>query len=130
VDVPSRGRDLVRLAGSGSGYRGALVADGAEAGRRLGRELAWELSARSRPWRVALGPLELGSLAVDSFVEALPGAVCTPVDPIPVVRRGMSGDVAEYLSPSVRRTLRKAQNRLARDGRSLTVRFSRDRNRI
>jgi len=130
VDVETRGRDQVRLAGSGSGYRGALVAEDGAAGVRLGQELAAQLRARSRPWRMALGPLEVGSPAVDSLLAALPGAVCTPVDAIPVVRRESTDEIDHYLSPSVRRTLRKAHNRLGRDGRTLTVRFSRDRTRI
>jgi hypothetical protein len=130
VDVPARGRDLVRLAGSGSGYRGALVADGPRAADRLGRELAAALSGRDRPWRIALGPLDVGSAGAGALVAALPGAAYASVDSIPVVRRDGTSDVDAYLSSTVRRTLRKARNRLGRDGRALTVRFSRDRNRI
>ena len=52
------------------------------------------------------------------------------VDPIPVVRRGASRSATDYLSDGLQRTLRKSRNRLARDGHTQSVAFTRDRIRI
>jgi Acetyltransferase (GNAT) domain len=124
------GTGEVRLAGAGSGHRTALLADGADAAARLGRDLAELFSARAGSWRVDLGPLEPGSPVVAELTDSLPGLAVDLVEAVPVVVRTGSAVAEDYLPTGVRRTLRKASNRLDRDGRELTVRFSRDRNRV
>ncbi len=53
------------------------------------------------------------------------------VDPIPMIRREPGLDEAtDYLSPAMRRTLRKATNRLASDYRTFDVRFTRSHSEI
>lgn len=130
VSVPGPGPDLIRLAGSGWGHRGALLAATPDAAGRLGRAMAAALSARTTAYRLSLGPLDVGCEAAQALVEALPGTVCAPVDPVPVVRLGAGRHSGDYLTGAVQRTLRKAGNRMARDGRALDVRFTSDRARI
>ena len=130
VDTTGPGHDLVRLAGSGSGHRGALLADGPEAAELLGHALADALVTRTRSFRLSLGPVDAGSGPVDALTRALPGSVAASVDPIPVVRRDGSLLAGDYLSDGMRRTLRKSANRVAKDGHVLSVAFTRDRARI
>jgi hypothetical protein len=130
VDSTGPGLDLVRLAGSGSGHRGALLADGLHAADHLGHALADSLVTRTRNFRLSLGPVDAASPAVQALTRALPGAVAAKVDPIPVVRRGSSRLAAEYLTDGLQRTLRKSANRLSKDGHSVSVAFTRDRTRI
>ncbi|MFI5099243.1 MAG: GNAT family N-acetyltransferase [Actinomycetes bacterium] len=130
VDSTGPGLDLVRLAGSGSGHRGALLADSQAAADHLGRALAESLVTRTRNFRLSLGPVDAGASAVEALTRALPGAVAATVDPIPVVRRGSSRVAADYLTDGLQRTLRKSANRLAKDGHSLSIAFTRDRTRI
>jgi hypothetical protein len=130
VDTTGAGHDLVRLAGSGSGHRGALLADGAAAAEALGRALADALVTRTRSFRLSLGPVDANSTPVAALTRALPGSVAASVDPIPVVRRGGSHVATDYLSDGMRRTLRKSANRVTKDGHVLSVAFTRDRARI
>ena len=130
VDTTGPGHDLVRLAGSGSGHRGAMLADGVEAAGWLGRALADALVTRTRAFRLSLGPVDAASPAVAALTRALPGAVAATVDPIPVVRRDGSALAADYLTDGMRRTLRKSANRVTKDGHVLSVAFTRDRTRI
>jgi hypothetical protein len=130
VDTAGPGHDLVRLAGSGSGHRGALLADGPEAAELLGHALAGALVTRTRSFRLSLGPVDAASDPVAALTRALPGSVAAAVDPIPVVRREGSLLAGDYLSDGMRRTLRKSANRVVKDGHVLSVAFTRDRARI
>ena len=130
VDSAGSGADLVRLAGSGSGHRGALLADGPLAADRLGRALAEALVTRTHSFRLSLGPVDASSAPVAALTRALPGSQAAIVDPIPVVRRDESSLATDYLTDGMRRTLRKSANRLSRDGHELTVAFTADRARI
>jgi Acetyltransferase (GNAT) domain len=130
VDTFGAGHDLVRLAGSGSGHRGALLADSPAASDALGRALAGALVKRTRSFRLSLGPVDVSSEPVAALTEALPGSVAASVDPIPVVRRDGSDQAADYLTDGMRRTLRKSANRLTKDGHVLSVAFTKDRARI
>ena len=73
VDQVGHGPDLVRLAGSGSGHRGALLAHGRAASERLGHALADALVTRTRSFRLSLGPVDATSSPVDALTRALPG---------------------------------------------------------
>jgi CelD/BcsL family acetyltransferase involved in cellulose biosynthesis len=130
ADSTGHGADLVRIAGSGSGHRGALIAASRPAAERLARAMAEALVTRTRSFQLSLGPVDATCEVVAALTQVLPGAVAAPVDPIPVVRRGESRSAADYLTPGVQRTLRKAANRLAKDGHALSVVFTRDRGRI
>ncbi len=130
VDSAGAGADLVRLAGSGSGHRGALLADGPLAADRLGRALADALVTRTHSFRLSLGPVDASSEPVLALTHALPGSQAAVVDPIPVVRRADSAVATDYLSDGMRRTLRKSANRVSRDGHVLTVAVTSDRARI
>jgi hypothetical protein len=130
ADSAGHSADLVRIAGSGSGHRGALIADSRPAAERLARAMAEALVTRTRSFRLSLGPVDASCSVVATLTQVLPGAVAAPVDPIPVVRRNASRSAADYLTPGLQRTLRKASNRLARDGHSLSISFTRDRGRI
>jgi Acetyltransferase (GNAT) domain len=124
------GPGLIRIAGSGSGHRGALLADSAPAASRLARALAEALVTRTTSFRLSLGPVDASCATVAVLTRVLPGAVAAAVDPIPVVQRNGSSAAVDYLAPSMRRTIRKASNRLARDGHTFSVTFTVDRGRI
>jgi CelD/BcsL family acetyltransferase involved in cellulose biosynthesis len=118
--------DVVTLAGTDLAHRGALLADDGIWSRRLGIALAHGLPARTRGWAVDLGPLDADSPALDGLLAGFPQLVCSPTDPIPLVRRELGLDAAaDYLAPAMRRTLHKAANRLATDGTTLELRFTR-----
>jgi len=80
--------------------------------------------------RVALGPLVADENAwqlADALTGLLTARLCPPV---PVVTRDARTAATAYLSDNMRRTLRKATNRLLSDGRSTTTVFSADLDEI
>ncbi len=87
--------------------------------------------ARSSGWAIELGPLDRESPTLTGFLAGFPQLVPIEVDPIPMIRRepGLD-DATDYLSPAMRRTLRKATNRLATDYRTFDVRFTRSHSEI
>jgi hypothetical protein len=74
---------------------------------------------------VLFGPLDANDASVHALAAALPGAQLMADAPIPVVRQD-SDDVRDYLSHNMRRTLRKARNRLTADGCEVSVQYTRD----
>jgi hypothetical protein len=122
----SSGTEIVTFAGSDLGHRGSLLADDRLWARRLGIALAHAMPTRARGWAVELGPLDADTPALAGFLAGFPQLVCLEVAPVPQIRRqeGMAS-VTDYLAPSMRRTLRKAHNRLAMDGRTFETAFSR-----
>jgi hypothetical protein len=131
VEVPGVSGRIVTFAGSDVGHRGALLADDRLWARRLAIALSHALPTGTSGWAVELGPLEADSPALDGFLAGFPQLVCTEVDPIPLVRREPGLDeAADYLEPAMRRTLRKATNRLATDGRAIEFRFTRSYSEI
>ena len=133
VEVRGAGRTshIVTFAGSDLGHRGAVLADDKLWARRLGIALSRTLPGRSSGWAIELGPLDRESPTLTGFVAGFPQLVPTDVDPIPMIRRepGLD-DATDYLSPAMRRTLRKATNRLATDYRTFDVRFTRSHSEI
>ncbi|HEY5183707.1 MAG TPA: GNAT family N-acetyltransferase [Actinomycetes bacterium] len=123
-------QEFVQLAGSSPGHRGALLASSPGAAHRLGVALSTVLASGPPGYHLHLGPLDSSCQVAGALAEALPGVVRTPTDPVPVVRRAPGESSSDYLSANMQRTLRKATNRLRRDGRELTVRFTKDRVRI
>lgn len=125
VTIPGRAADTVWLAGSLMGHRSPLLAVDEDAARDLGVALMDALASRSRRAWVDLGPIDPGYGHLDAFLAAAPGLTAFEVDPVPVVRRTGSIDVADYLSANTQRTLRKAHNRLRHDGRAYRLAFTR-----
>jgi hypothetical protein len=110
----------VVLAGGGQGYRAGVAMVDPSAARRLGAALAAELRRRA-PGR----PLQLGPLPDDELTRWLAGALgadVSPCDAVPWVRTDRGGDVGDYLSHGMRKTLRKSRNRMDADG--LSPRFT------
>ncbi len=69
-------------------------------------------------------PCEFGPLPDDECTRWLADGLAAdlvPTDAVPVVRQDRGADVSAYLSPGMRKTLRKARNRLATDGLDWTV---------
>jgi hypothetical protein len=133
VEVRGAGRTshIVTFAGSDLGHRGAVLADDKLWARRLGIALSRTLPARTSGWAVELGPLDTDSTTLAGFLAGFPQLVPVEVDPIPMIRREPGLDEAtDYLSPAMRRTLRKATNRLATDCRTFEVRFTRSQSEI
>lgn len=133
IEVPSveGGTDVVTFAGSDLGHRGALLADDKLWARRLGIALSRTLPTSTSGWAIELGPLDADSAALSGFLSGFPQLTCLDVEPIPCIRREPGLDSADdYLAPAMRRTLRKATNRLAADGRTFDVRFTRSHSEI
>lgn len=117
---------IVTFAGSDLGHRGALLADDRLWARRLGIALSRTLPGRVRGWAVELGPIDADSPSIGGFVAGFPQLDAVEVAPIPMIRREPGLDeAADYLTPAMRRTLRKATNRLETDGRTFELRFTR-----
>ena len=126
VESLTGGNEIVAFAGSDLGHRGAILADDRVWARRLGNALSHTLPARTTGWAIELGPLDAESPALAGFQSGFPQLVRVDVDPIPHLQREPGLDAAaDYLAPAMRRTLRKAANRLATDGRDLDLRFTR-----
>lgn len=118
--------EMVALAGSATGHRSAVIADSAATAALLGHAVAETLLNRNRPTTVLLGPIDTAAPFIGEFAATIPGAEVASVEPIPAVRRNGSSDADDYLAPSMRRTLRKAANRLRTDGARTGLRFTRD----
>jgi CelD/BcsL family acetyltransferase involved in cellulose biosynthesis len=117
---------VVTFAGSDLGHRGALLADDRLWARRLGIALSRTLPGRARGWAIELGPLDADAPSIPGFIAGFPQLDAVEVAPIPMILREQGLDEAvDYLAPAMRRTLRKATNRLATDYRALEVRFTR-----
>ncbi|MDQ1485215.1 MAG: hypothetical protein QOJ62_908 [Actinomycetota bacterium] len=121
--------DVVTLAGTdpaSQGHRGALLADDRLWARRLGIALAGALPSHTRGWAIEIGPIAADSATLEGFLAGFPQLISSAVEPIPMIRRQPDHDsAADYLSPAMRRTLRKATNRLAADACALEIRFTR-----
>jgi hypothetical protein len=120
----------VTLAAGGDGHRAAMPAEDPYAAQLLGAAVGQELASLGDTVAVRLGPVPPGSPVMDGLLAALPGALLTVEDPIPMIRRDRSTDVGDYLSAGMRRTLRKARNRLTSDGVDAHIEFTRDPMRI
>lgn len=110
LDVDEVGQRITTLAGTAEGHRGALLAHDPEAARALGVGLAAALQAESRAF--VLGPVAQGE-ALSTLLRCLPEDVAVEPVAIPLLRPRQ--DVEGELSKAMRRTLRKARNRLATD---------------
>jgi GNAT acetyltransferase-like protein len=126
LEGQGNGYTSVSLAGCAPGHRSAVLADGPASAALLGHALGEELVGHGRPMTMVLGPIDSGAPWLEDFAATIPGAEIDDVDPIPAVRRTESVDAADYLGASMRRTLRKAANRLQADGRRTTFGFTRD----
>jgi hypothetical protein len=123
LDVPAEEGWLTELAGGGDGHRAALLARDDHAGELLVRTLGELLVSRSSDSEICLGPLPLDEMT-QRLVAVLPStAVIEAPRPIPVVRRAESTQAGGYLTHGLRRTLRKACNRMAADGVSAEITF-------
>ena len=76
-----------------------------------------------------LGPLPAGDPVVTAFAAGLSESWLESAAEIPVIRSA-AGRPRDYLSAGMSRTLRKAANRLAADGRTAVPRFSTDAGQI
>jgi len=131
VDGVERGTRIVTFAGSDLGHRGAILADDRLWARRLGIALSRTLPARTSGWAVELGPIDADAATLTGFTAGFPQLVKMAADPIPMIRRELGLDQAlDYLAPAMRRTLRKATNRLANDAYSLDIQFTRSHSEI
>jgi CelD/BcsL family acetyltransferase involved in cellulose biosynthesis len=126
VDQAHGDLDLVTLAGCGSGQIGTILADDAGSAALLAHAFAEAMQARPRPALAALGPIDPEAPNLADFLANLPGAELADYDAVPVISRLGSRMAADYLSPSMRRTLRKAANRIHADGVEISVQFSSD----
>ncbi len=105
------GTVVTTLAGTAEGHRGALLHTDVASGRALGSAVAHALLAERR--RFVLGPLG-PSDALGSLLQYLRAEVTLQPVQIPLLRP--VGEPESELSPTMRRNLRKARNRIATDG--------------
>lgn len=117
-------RETVTLAGTDDGQRGAILTPCVTVAQALGHALSQALCRRGGRPEVELGPLPAGSPVVKAFGLGLHGSARTDADGIPVIRRADAPDVDAYLSHGMRRTIRKATNRLNSDRRTGTIQFT------
>jgi len=122
--------NAVTLAGTDEGQRGAILTDCVTVAQTLGSAVSRALCRRRRRPDVELGPLPAKSPIVEAFALGLQGSACADAAGIPVIRRADAVDVEAYLSHGMRRTIRKATNRLDRDVRTGTIEFTADAARI
>jgi hypothetical protein len=115
---------LTTLAGTDSKHRGEILTKDPAVAYVLGEALSRLLAERLIPSPVELGPLSANSAQVKAFAEGLAGSRLTHAAAIPVIRGGRGTPPVDHLSGGMRRTLRKAANRLAADGHTSVVRFT------
>jgi Acetyltransferase (GNAT) domain len=125
VTIPGRAADTVWLAGSVMGHRSPILAMDEEAAHDLGIALIEALGSRTRRAWIDLGPVDARSPHLDAFLAAAPAITSFLVEPVPMIRRASSGDVEDYLTSNMQKTLRKAHNRLRSDGRTQRMTFTR-----
>ena len=113
------------LAGTDQDTRGVLTMDSPETAEVLAYALAQFARDSGEPMNLMLGPLSTVDPAAHALASALPGGRLVADTPIPVLDAGATTTNA-YLSQGMRRTLRKAFNRLANDGHTMTVTFTKD----
>ena len=121
---------LLRLAGAEGGYRTGLLAVDDDAAAALAEALLARLRDRPTNVTVSLGPLPVLDPVVERLCMALQDWSIDGSAEVPVVRRSGPSEATEYLTPSVRRTLRKVSNRLRTDGVESQITFTRERHRI
>jgi CelD/BcsL family acetyltransferase involved in cellulose biosynthesis len=120
IDQPD---NQVRLAGTDEGHRGAIAAEGTDVAELLAEELGQALRSRPAYTTVVLGPLDARDVATQIFSAALPSSTLMQDDSIPIVFKDTEV-LTHYLSQGMRRTVRKAHNRLSKDGRKWSVDFT------
>ena len=86
-----------------------------------------ELLPADRAWTLDLPELPSADRVARLLVQQLTGAEITPLPPIPRVEFHPGAEQStDVLSANMRRQLRKATNRLASDGRTAQIEFTRD----
>jgi hypothetical protein len=129
-DQPYDDRSVVTLVGSATGHCSTVLADSPEAAALLGYGFARALQEYGGPVWAVLGPVPAAGPWLGDFVGTIQGGELVPVEGVPVVCRTTSDQAADYLSASMQRTLRKAANRAATDGISITIDFTSDPEQI
>ena len=120
----------LRLAGAEGGYRTAMLALDDYAATALADALLVALRDRGISFGLALGPVDVRDPVVERMSVALQDWALDGSSEVPVVRRSGPSEATEYLTPSVRRTLRKVRNRIETDGVESRITFTRERHRI
>jgi CelD/BcsL family acetyltransferase involved in cellulose biosynthesis len=123
VDDVRPGGRITTLVGTDLGHRGFLPAESPDVAEQLGRAIESVLRPTPIPTFVSLGPLPAADPAVHALAMALPGAHVVPDDPIPLLLLNQD-DINRCYSHGMRRNLRKAHNRLERDGRRTEMFFT------
>lgn len=121
---------LTTLAGTDGGHRGAILTSDTTVALTLGDAVRCALDARSSTSTAVLGPLPAGSAVVHAFSAGLSGSTQDAASAVPIIRRDAGTDPDDYLASGMRRSLRKATNRLAADGRQARMRFTNDATEI
>jgi hypothetical protein len=121
---------LTTLAGTDGGHRGAILTNDTTVALTLGDAVRNAMDAQSSPSTAVLGPLPAGSAVVHAFSAGLSGSTEDAAAAVPVIRRDAGTYPDDFLASGMRRSLRKAANRLASDGRSARTRFTNDAEEI
>lgn len=115
-----------RLAAGSDDHRGTILAGDGHEASALGRGVAAE--AERRGLRAVAGTLQDDELTRAFADGARLGLL--PASPVPALEPCAGRDLAAYLSHGMLRTLRKARNRLAADGREADAVLIRDGEKI
>jgi len=114
-EADAHGRLRTTLLGTDSVYQGAVLADDEAAAYELGQQFESALLSRPHLGAVHLGPIPADDPRTRAFAAGARLLALVAADPVPMVERdGL--EAAAYLSDGMRRTLRKARNRLTTDG--------------
>ena len=124
LEQPGEGHQVVTLAGAHLGFQGSILATDGQSAALLGYGLRRQLQYRAEPTVGILGPVASDTVGLAEFCANLSEAELTVVDPIPLIQRREWTGAGDYLSASMRRTLRKARNRLSTDRRTAVVTFT------
>jgi CelD/BcsL family acetyltransferase involved in cellulose biosynthesis len=108
-----------------------IAARDPDAARSLGRSLRYHLQARAlNGCHINLGPMAVTEASL-TLAEELHGLLAIRVeDRVPQLRRDHRDRAEDYMSDNMRRTLRKARNRLTQDNHDTAIEFTMDASRI
>ena len=121
LDRPRGDHHVVSLADAHLGFRGSILATDDRSAALLAYGLRRQLQYRPKPTLAVLGPVASDTIGLTEFRRNFGDAELCAVEPIPLVVRSASAIAGDYISASMRRTLRKANNRLTSD--HLTAQF-------
>jgi hypothetical protein len=117
---------LVVPMGHGRNDRTRLLASDDDAAERIADRVAERLRETHQPWTLAVEQLSPGDPTARAIEERLPGSRFVPGGSVPGVAFGEEQRLDVHLSNNLRRQLQKCRNRIAADGVTAEIAFTRE----